>query len=81
MRNLFRLGMAQAKHAQECRCGPLRKIALAVADIDGRGKVIAPVPALGNLTLIDLGLPKNNPVASARAWNPALIGQYYFGTA
>ena len=50
-------------------------------NIYGRGKVVAPVPGLGNLTLIDLGLPKNNPVASARAWNPAIIGQYYFGTA
>ncbi|OSP93256.1 hypothetical protein BOC41_22780 [Burkholderia pseudomallei] len=49
--------------------------------IYGRGKVIAPVPGLGNLTLIDLGQPQNNPVATARAWNPALIGQYYFGTA
>lgn len=49
--------------------------------IYGRGKIIAPVPGLGNLTLIDLGQAQYNPVATARAWNPAIVGQYYFGSA
>lgn len=31
-------------------------------NIYGRGKVVAPVPGLGNLTLIDLGLPKKTPL-------------------
>lgn len=46
----------------------------------GSGNVIAPVPVIGPLTLINLGLPQNNPVATVREWSPAIVAQYYFGT-
>ena len=46
----------------------------------GSGNVIAPVPVVGPLTLINLGLPQNNPVATVREWSPAIVAQYYFGT-
>lgn len=49
--------------------------------IYGRGKIIAPVPGVGNLTLMDLNQAQFSPIATARAWNPAIVGQYYFGTA
>ncbi|WP_439890164.1 OmpW/AlkL family protein [Ralstonia sp. 25C] len=46
----------------------------------GSGNVIAPVPVIGPLTLINLGLPQNNPVATVREWSPTIVAQYYFGT-
>jgi len=46
----------------------------------GSGNVIAPVPVLGSLTLINLGLPQNQPVATVREWSPTIVAQYYFGT-
>jgi len=49
-------------------------------DLYGSGNVIAPVPVIGPLTLINLGLPQNNPVATVREWSPAIVAQYYFGT-
>jgi len=47
----------------------------------GSGNVIAPIPVLGSLTLINLGLPQNNPVATVREWSPAVQVEYHFGTA
>ena len=49
-------------------------------DLYGSGNVIAPVPVIGPLTLINLRLPQNNPVATVREWSPAIVAQYYFGT-
>ena len=49
-------------------------------DLYGSGNVIAPVPVIWPLTLINLGLPQNNPVATVREWSPAIVAQYYFGT-
>lgn len=46
----------------------------------GSGNVIAPVPVIGPLTLINLGLPQNNPIASVREWSPAIQAEYHFGT-
>jgi len=46
----------------------------------GSGNVIAPIPVIGPLTLINLGLPQNQPVATVREWSPAIVAQYYFGT-
>ena len=46
----------------------------------GSGNVIAPVPVIGPLTLINLGLPQNNPIATVREWSPTIVAQYYFGT-
>lgn len=47
----------------------------------GSGNVIAPIPVIGPLTLINLGLPQNNPVATVREWSPAIQVEYHFGTA
>ncbi|MHC6053041.1 OmpW/AlkL family protein [Ralstonia solanacearum] len=47
----------------------------------GSGNVIAPIPVIGPLTLINLGLPQNNPVATVREWSPAIQAEYHFGTA
>ncbi|MBI4587265.1 MAG: OmpW family protein [Candidatus Rokubacteria bacterium] len=47
--------------------------------LTGRGNVIAPVPVVGPLTLVDLGAPENNPLATVREWSPTLLLLYYFG--
>ncbi len=49
-------------------------------DITGNGKV-APTGVLGNLVSVNLGEPKENPLVSVQEWTPALLLQYYFGSA
>jgi outer membrane protein len=34
--------------------------------------------SLGLLPSVDLGTPSSNPIAAARQWSPAVIGQYFF---
>lgn len=49
----------------------------AQVDLHGEG-VIAPTGPTGRLFNVDLGAARNNPLASAREWSPALILQYAF---
>lgn len=47
----------------------------------GEGVVTVPgtIPPPAVVDPIDLGAPQNNPIASAREWNPAVLALYYFG--
>lgn len=49
-------------------------------NVDSKG-VIAPfVPGLGTLSLVDLGLPENQPSITAREWAPAFLIHWFFGS-
>ena len=46
--------------------------------VHGSGTVIAPLPGITPLKLVDLGASENNPVITAREWGPALLLHYFF---
>jgi outer membrane protein len=48
--------------------------------VDSKGMIAPTVPGLGTLTLVDLGLPQNNPSITAREWAPAFLIHYFFGS-